>query len=387
MKRSLFKRYEVIFVMGCLLLLQICCQEQLGEANASKPAVTESKPAPAEAQPQNPGTAAVSVPQKQEPAESQTTPEVNKSGPDITFETLIYDFGEVGSVTRNTCEFKFTNTGSALLKIDKVYAPCGCTVTKLAKKEYAPGESGVLNVVYRSSSGSGQATKHIYVYSNDKAKPKVTLSLKAKVVMKVTHEPERLNLFLKGENAGCPAITLTSRDKRPFSITSFKSTGDAITADFDPSVKAEKFVLKPKLDMEKLQRALRGQVAIELTHPQCKKISIIYDALAEFKIDPRVIYIRDAEPQKPVARQVRIFSNYNEDVEVESTSSRKGFVKAVSGEKIRNGFQYELQITPTAAASKSRVFTDVFTVKLKGGQELRITCYGHFSAKDTKSSK
>lgn len=387
MKCGFFQKYVILFIVFSVLLLQMCCQEQLEGANASKTAVTESRPALAEAQPRNPGTTVVHVSQKQKPAVSQTKPKVNKSGPEITFDSLIHDFGEVGSVTRNTCEFKFTNTGNALLKISKIHAPCGCTVTKLAKKEYAPGESGVLNVVYRSSSGSGQSTKHIYVHSNDKAKPKVTLSVKAKVVMKVTHEPERLNLFLKGKNAGCPAITLTSRDKRPFSITSFRSTSDAITVDFDPSVKAEKFVLKPKLDMEKLQKALRGQVAIELSHPQCKKISIVYDALAEFKIEPRVIYIRDAKPQKPVARQVRIFSNYNEDVEVESASSKKGFVKAVNGEKIRNGYQYELQIIPPAATSKGRVFTDVFTVKLKGGQELRISCYGRFSKKDTKSSK
>ena len=387
MKYGFFQKYVILFIVVCVLLLQMCCKEQLEGAKASNPGSTESKPALAEVQPQNPGTTAVQVSQNQEPAAVRTMPTVNRSGPEITFESLIYDFGEVGSVTRNTCEFKFTNSGDALLKISKVHAPCGCTVTKLAKKEYAPGESGVLNVVYRSSSGSGQSTKQIYVYSNDKAKPKVTLSLKAKVVMKVTHKPERLNLFLKGKNAGCPEITLTSRDNRAFSITSFRSTGDAITADFDPSVKAKKFVLKPKLDMEKLQKVLRGHVAIDLTHPQCKKISIIYDALAEFKIDPRVIYIRDAEPQKPVARQVRIFSNYNEDVEIESASSKKGFVKAASGEKIRNGYQYELQITPPAAASKSRVFTDVFTVKLKGGQELRIACYGHFSKKDTKSSK
>jgi hypothetical protein len=386
MKRSLFKRYDVILVIGCLLLFQVCCQEQLEQAKTDKTATTEPSPALAEAQPQNPGTAAVPMPQKQEPAIPQTAPIVNKSGPEITFEALLYDFGEVGTVTRNTCEFKFANTGNELLKISSVNPPCGCTVTELAKKEYAPGESGVLKVVYRSGSGSGQSTKHIYVNSNDKAKPRVTLALKAKVVMKVTHEPERLNLFLKGENAGCPPITLTSRDNRPFSITSFRSTGDAITADFDPSVKAESFVLQPKLDMERLQKILRGQVEIELTHPQCKKISIVYDALAEFKIDPRIIYIRDAEPQKPVTRQVRIFSNYNEDVKVESASSDKGFVKVLSGQNFRNGYQYDLQITPPAAASKGRVFTDVFKVVLKGGQELRVTCYGHFSKTDTASS-
>jgi hypothetical protein len=387
MKRSLFKRYEVIFVIGCLLLFQMCCQEQLEEAKGDKAAITESKPALAEAQPQNPTTTTVAVSQNQESAVSQNTQTANKDGPELTFENLIYDFGEVGAVTKNDCELKFKNTGTALLKITNVHAPCGCTVTNLDKKEYEPGESGVLSVAYRSGSGPGQSTKHIYVYSNDKAKPKVTLSVKAKVVLKVTHEPERLNLLLKGENAGCPEIILTGRDNRPFSITSFKSSGDAITADFDPSVKAEKFVLKPKLNMEKLQKVLRGQVEIELTHPQCKKVSIVYDTLAEFKIDPRVIYIRDAQPQKPATRQVQIFSNYNEEVEVESASSDKGFVKVLSGEKIRNGYQYELEITPPAAASKGRVFTDVFKVVLKGGQDLRVTCYGHFAVNAPKSSE
>lgn len=387
MKCSLFKRYEIMLVIGCLLIFQMCCQEQLEEAKGDKTVIAESSPALTEARPHNSGAVAVQVSQKQEPAVVQTTPKVSKSGPAIAFDTLIHDFGEVGSVTRNSCEFKFKNTGDALLKISKVHAPCGCTVAKLDKKEYAPGESGVLDVTYRSSSGSGMSTKQIFVYNNDKDKPKVTLSLKAKVVMKVTHEPERLNLFLKGENAGCPPITLTSRDNRKFSITSFRSSGNVITADFDPSVKAEKFVLKPKLDLQLLQKALRGSISIELTHPQCKKISIVYDALAEFKVDPRVIYIRDAQPQKPVTRQVKIFSNYNEEFEVESTSSKKGFVKALKGEKIRNGYQYELQITPPAAASKGRVFTDVFTVNLNNGQELRVTCYGHFSAKQTASSK
>jgi len=383
------QKCEIAFVIGCVLLLQICCQEQLEEAKASKPALTEPKPKLVEPKPQNPVTAAAPLPQQQEPVKARTTTvktttKVNKPGPEITFESLIHDYGEIGAGSRNTCEFKFKNSGDALLKISKVHAPCGCTVPKLAKKEYAPGESGILTVIYQSGNSSGSATKRLYVHSNDKAKPKLGLTIKAKVVMKVEHKPQRLNLLLKGENAGCPEITLTSRDKRQFSITSFKSTGDSITADFDPSVKAATFVLKPKTDIEKLRKGLRGQVEISLTHPECKKVTIIFDTLVEFKVDPRVIYVRDAVPQKPVTKKVWIFSNYNESVEVESTSSKKGFAKVLTQEKVRNGYQFELQITPPTAESKARVFTDVFSVKLKGGQQLQITCYGIYARKTRK---
>jgi len=40
--------------------------------------------------------------------------------PAITFDSAVYDLGQVGLSTRNTCEFKFTNTGQAPLKITNV---------------------------------------------------------------------------------------------------------------------------------------------------------------------------------------------------------------------------------------------------------------------------
>lgn len=383
MKRSRFQKIEIAFFIGCILLLQICCQEQLEGTKASKPVLHKAEA------PKTTSTTAP-APRQGEPVKAKTITvktktEVNEPGSEITFESLIYDYGEIGAGTRNNCEFNFKNTGVALLRISKVDAPCGCTVPKLAKKEYTPGESGILKVIYRPGNSSGTATKRLYVNSNDKAKPRLGLTIKAKVVMRVEHKPERLNLLLKGENAGCPEITLKSRDNQAFAITGFKSTGDSITADFDPSVKSASFVLKPKTDMEKLRKGLKGQVEIDLTHPECKKVTIIFDTLAEFKVDPRVVHVREAQPQQPVTKKVRVFSNYSEDVEVESTSSREGTIKVLTQEKIRNGYQFELQITPPAAESKKRVFMDVFYVKLKGAQQMQITCYGIYAKKAAKS--
>ncbi|NIP25714.1 MAG: DUF1573 domain-containing protein [Phycisphaerae bacterium] len=390
MIRSRFQKIEIAFVIGCILLLQICCQEQLEGTKASKPVLTDTKPALSEPEAQKTTSTTAPVPGQEEPAKTkvikyQTKPEANEPGPEITFESLIYDYGEIGAGTRNSCEFSFKNTGATLLKISNVNAPCGCTVPKLDKKEFAPGEGGTLTVIYRPGNTSGSATKRLYVNSNDKAKPRLGLTIKAKVVMKVEHSPERLNLLLKGENAGCPEITLKSRDNVAFAIKGFKSTGNSITADFDPSVKAASFNLKPKTDIEKLRKALRGQIDIDVTHPECKKVTIIFDTLAEFKIDPRVVYVREAQPKQPVTKKVRVFSNYNEDVEIESTSSRNGTIKVLGKEKIRNGYQFEIQITPPDAEAKRRVFTDVFYVKLKDAEQMQITCYGIYSKKTTKS--
>jgi len=316
--------------------------------------------------------------------ESEVT--ANESGPRITFESMVCDLGQIPPRTKHVCEFKFTNTGNEVLEITKVHSTCGCIISKLKKKEYAPGKSETLQATYQSSASAGQVKKYVLVYSNDKVNPKVILTVKTEIVIKVAHEPKRFNLVLDKENAGCPAVTLTSLDNQPFSITGFKSTGDSITADFDPSVKEASFVLKPKVNMEKLRKGMKGQIEISLNHPECKTLMIVYNTLPEFEFDPRVVYVREAEPLKPVTKTVRIRSNYNEYVEVESTSSKKGIVKVLTQEKIRNGYQFELQITPPLQESNKRVFTDVFTVMLKGGQQLQMTCYGIYSKTPAKTA-
>ena len=47
--------------------------------------------------------------------------------PRISFEKTVCDLGDVGQGTKNSCEFRFTNTGRGLLKIGKISRTCGCT--------------------------------------------------------------------------------------------------------------------------------------------------------------------------------------------------------------------------------------------------------------------
>jgi len=197
-------------------------------------------------------------------------------GAEITFKKTIYDFGKVAAGTRYSCEFKFKNTGDAPLKIKKVSKTCGCTPYSLAKKEYAPGESGSLKIRYNASGKRDmKIKKHLYVFSNDETNPKAMVTIKAHIAPTITFKPEKMDLSLKDKNGGCGKITL--RSPQPFSIEQFNSTAGCITADFDPSVKARKFVFKPKVDMQKLQKTLDGTIEIRLTHPDYKKVIIFFD--------------------------------------------------------------------------------------------------------------
>ena len=64
---------------------------------------------------------------------------------------------------------------------------------------------------------------------------------------------------------------------QPFSIESIYSTGNCITADFDPAVKAAEFVLKPKVDGQRLRKVSDGAIEIKLAGTNCKKVIIFFN--------------------------------------------------------------------------------------------------------------
>jgi len=347
-----------VLLVGCISLL-----EQVGVSRESKPASTAPE-------------AAIG------PTKDEAISEANEPTPEITFEKMTHNLGQIGSGTKHLREFKFTNRGSGLLKIAKVDVTCGCTVPELPKKEYSPGESGAVKVRYHSGNRPGWVTRRLFVSSNDKRNPRAELAIKAEIVVKVDHDPKRLKLLLDKENAGCGEITLISLDGKPFTIVDFKSTADCITVDVNSSVQATKFVLKPKVvGIEKLQKGLNGRIEIGLTHPECDTITIPFTALPEFEIRPSSIIVLNAEPQQPRVRKAWVISNFNEDFEVESASSEKGIIKILGREKIDNRYKFELEITPPAIEAKRKTFTDVFHVNIKGGKKLEIPCRGVYASK------
>jgi hypothetical protein len=347
--------FLTVFAAALVLFSQISCYRQVCAAEESK-----------------------ATPSASQPAEEQAPEPAADKSPKIRFEKLIHDFGKISPGKTKLCEFKFTNAGDGLLKIGKIQSTCGCTVPQLKKKQYYRGESGTIKVEYRPGNYAGIAKKRLFVNSNDKTSSRVTLTIKATIVKKVDYEPKRLNLLLKKENAGCGEITLFSLDKQPFAIKQFQSTNNAITADINPSVKKTTFVLQPRVDIEKLRNDLNGRININLTHPECKTVTITFSTLPEFKVNPAAIIVFNVKPQKPVERELWILNNYNEDFEIESVSSDKGAVKVLSQEKVGKRYKFQLQITPPTAENKQRIFADMFRVNIKGGGKLEILCRGFY---------
>ncbi len=119
---------QPVTAIGVALTVLICtgCQ-------SAQPSAAQAKPdSVASAQP-------IATQNQQQPQTDQSI-----VAPTIAFETTTHDLGEIGFDVSNTCEFRFTNTGRADLKITGIKKTCGCTVAELAKQDYAPGEPGVV---------------------------------------------------------------------------------------------------------------------------------------------------------------------------------------------------------------------------------------------------
>ncbi len=326
-------------------------------------------------------------------AEAKAPDEAEELTPEIKFEDVVCDLGDIRPGSTNICDFKFTNTGGTLLKITNVSKTCGCMLYALKKNDYEPGESGVLQVSYHASNRAGPSVKKLRVSTNDPKSPEVTITVKAMISEIVSCEPKRIDLMLNKENAGCPDIVLKSTNNKPFSVKSletsgrFQSTKGCITADFDPNASATEFVLHPKVDTEKLRKGINGMIVITVAYPENQTISIPFNMLPRFKIEPRSITVFNAQAGKSVTREVWIVNNYNENFEVESISSEKGIMKVLNQEIKDNHCKLGLEITSPAVEGKEKVFTDVLYINIKNGEKLQISCHGYYAKEVSVSSE
>jgi hypothetical protein len=362
-----------VAIVSCLLLLAGCANPtQVG----SRSGETASPGTAAVVKQETVGVEPVAAAERRETAPAREEPR-------ITFETNVHDFGEIGLLTKNVCEFRFRNTGTGVLKVEeKIDAVCGCTVPVLSQTQYAAGEEGTVQVTYTAGDSAGSATKVLKVYSNDKTDGgMVSLKIQATVVERVAYEPKQLELRLQGPDANCPPITLRSLDHKSFAVTRILSTGSAITADADPSRQAPEFTLRPTLDPGQLQKHPTGVLVLALTHPECPEVRIPYQIASEFQFTPSSVVLFNMEPNRPVMLVgVVLSSSYAEEFEGASCASRAHRVRVLEKEKFvsedQPGMRYRLRlgILPPVVSNSQGFFEDVLTVRLTNGKELRLPC-------------
>ncbi len=109
----------------------------------------------------------------------EEAPAVDVDGPQMTFETLEIDYGNIEQDSDPFRIFKFKNTGNAALLITNARGSCGCTVPSYSKAPVDAGAESEIKVRY-DTHRLGQFRKRVTLTTNVGQEP-IVLTIKGMV--------------------------------------------------------------------------------------------------------------------------------------------------------------------------------------------------------------
>jgi hypothetical protein len=110
--------------------------------------------------------------------------------------------------------FPFKNTGDHPVTITGAQPSCGCTTAALAKKTYAPGESGEIEVVFHPADRTGLQQKYITVTTDEPNQSSTKLLFEINIRQYLSVEP-RLVAWNVGDKPSEKMVVLSALPKCP----------------------------------------------------------------------------------------------------------------------------------------------------------------------------
>ncbi|MFT5901590.1 MAG: hypothetical protein ACI9LA_000791 [Bacteroidia bacterium] len=135
---------KLAFILGTVVLFSACGETASTESENIDSAVVEN------------------------PATADNAEGINQdvAVPAFTFEKEAHDFGAIIQGEKVSYSFKFKNTGEGDLIITSAKGSCGCTIPEYPTDPLAPGQEGVIDVVFNSDGKSGQQNKKVTIVAN-----------------------------------------------------------------------------------------------------------------------------------------------------------------------------------------------------------------------------
>lgn len=120
-------------------------------------------------------------------------------------------------------DYKFTNSGEKAVKIKEADGGCSCIQVEVAggKRDYAPGESGLLRATFELGSFQGSVDKQINIWleGDPEEKPSSTITMRVNIPVIIKLEPKTLKWNV-GEKAEAKFIDVEMNYTKPIHITS-----------------------------------------------------------------------------------------------------------------------------------------------------------------------
>jgi Protein of unknown function (DUF1573) len=107
----------------------------------------------------------------------------------LNFEATSVDVKAESGAAQLAIKFPFKNTGEKKVTIFAAESDCGCTTAGLDKKEYEPGESGVITANFAVGDRVGPQVKQIRVRASDQTEPHI-LTFKTNIPLFARVQPQ-----------------------------------------------------------------------------------------------------------------------------------------------------------------------------------------------------
>ena len=104
-----------------------------------------------------------------------------QSGPSISIDKEVHDYGDIEKGADPYCEFLITNKGNEPLILTNAKGSCGCTVPEWSKEPVLPGDSTVMKVKY-DTKRVGPINKSVTITSNATNEPTKVIRIKGMVL-------------------------------------------------------------------------------------------------------------------------------------------------------------------------------------------------------------
>lgn len=165
--------------------------------------------------------------------------------PKIVVDNEVFVFPNTVEGTQVTHDYKVTNKGNEILKIESVKPACGCTAANFTK-EIPPGGEGKISIKFDTTGYGGKAPeKPVTVMSSDPEKPSIELKIKGVVESFADVSKDKVTFKGKPGDNLSEVVTITPKEKFPFKIVEVTSAyGQHMTTKLETETKDNKPVYK-----------------------------------------------------------------------------------------------------------------------------------------------
>jgi hypothetical protein len=313
----------------------------------------------------------------------------SKHLPQVDVTPKVANLGVIWQGDKAVCSFKIQNTGRSELHIIDVRASCGCMITQLDKKILAPGDSANLKLTYESAGKIQKPkdiTKRLHIVTN--ADPSITfMGIKAKVRPRFVVLPKSISM---SGSVYTDLSALTQRIKIQFLddpktvLTSIKTSVPWLSIKNCPTptgnIESRNEFITVELNVSSLPSAMGPNVAEALLYTNNSnypliRIPVRFNIEGDYEVLPNKIFMGVQEPNKKVARSIRIRRILKDKPFTISTVYSDNLLVKVTeiSEAISDEQSFNVQITTPSNLGR---FSGDITVVIDNDQNIRIHVFG-----------